>query len=82
MWCWRKIEKFRWTDCVRNGEVLHKDHGMNILHTTNSRKDTWFWSCRNCLLKHITEGKIECLIELTTRRGRSKRLLNDLREGR
>jgi hypothetical protein len=39
MWCWRKIEKMRWTDRVRNVEVLHgvKKQG-NILHTIERRK--------------------------------------------
>ena len=23
MWCWRRMEKISWTDCVRNYEVLH-----------------------------------------------------------
>jgi hypothetical protein len=37
--------------------------------------------CRNCLLKHITEGKIEERIKLIERRGRKrKQLLEDLKE--
>jgi hypothetical protein len=24
MWCWRRMEKISWTDCVRNEEVLHR----------------------------------------------------------
>jgi hypothetical protein len=36
---------------------------------------------RNCLLKHVIEGKIEGRIEMTGRRGRRrKRLLDDLKE--
>ena len=39
--------------------------------------------CRNCLLKHVTEGKIEERIELTGRRGRRRRqLLDNLEERR
>ena len=35
----------------------------------------------NCLLRHVTEGKIEGTIEMTRRRGRRlKRLRNDLKE--
>ena len=30
IWCWRRMEKFRWTDCVRNG--LKEDR--NIIRTT------------------------------------------------
>jgi hypothetical protein len=36
---------------------------------------------RNCLLKHVIEGKLEGRIEMTGRRGRRrKQLLNDLKE--
>jgi hypothetical protein len=39
--------------------------------------------CRNCLLKHIIEGKIEERIEVMGRRGgRCKQLLDDLKEKR
>jgi hypothetical protein len=24
MWCWRRMEKVRWTDCVKNEEVLRR----------------------------------------------------------
>jgi len=35
---------------------------------------------RNCLLKHVTEGKIEGRIEVTERRGRrSKQLPDDVK---
>ena len=38
---------------------------------------------RNCLLKHVIEGKIEGSIEVTGRRGRRrKQLLDDLKEKR
>jgi hypothetical protein len=56
-----------------------------MLHTINRRKDNWIghiWR-RNCLLKHVIEGKIEGGIEVTGRRGRRrKQLLNDLKENR
>jgi hypothetical protein len=36
---------------------------------------------RNCLLKHVIEGKLEGRIEMTGRRGRRhKQLLDDLRK--
>jgi len=39
--------------------------------------------CRNYLLRHVTEGKIEGWIEVTERRGRRhKKLLSDLEETR
>ena len=35
-----------------------------------------------CLLKHVTEGKVEGRIEVTGRRGRRMQLLDDLKENR
>ena len=52
---------------------------------SNRRKGNWIGHIlrRNCLLKHITEGKIEGGIEVTGRRGRRrKQLLDDLHEKR
>jgi hypothetical protein len=38
---------------------------------------------RNCLLKHVIEGKLEGRIEMTGRRGkRRKQLLDDLKDER
>ena len=37
--------------------------------------------CRNCLLKHVIEGKIEGRVEVMGRQGgRNKQLLGDLQE--
>jgi hypothetical protein len=61
MWRWRRVE-ISWTDRVRNDEVLHRiDEERNILHTVKRRKANWIVQIlrRNCLLKHVTEGKIE-----------------------
>jgi hypothetical protein len=55
----------------------------NILHTVKRRKANWIGPIlrRKCLLKHITEGKIEGRIEVTGRRGRRrKQLLDYLKE--
>jgi hypothetical protein len=66
MWCWRRMEKISWT----NREVLHrvKDE-RNILHTIKRRKANWIGHIllRNCLLKHVIEGKLEGRIEMTGR---------------
>jgi len=62
MWCWRRMGKIRWTDRVRNEEILHRvKEGRNILQTVKRRKANWIGHilCRNCLLKHVTEGKRE-----------------------
>jgi hypothetical protein len=84
MWCWRRMEKISWTDRVRNEEVLHRvKEGRNIVHTIKRRKANWIGHIlrRNCLLKYVTEGKLEGRIEMTGRRGRRrKQLLDDLKE--
>jgi hypothetical protein len=55
---------------VRNEEVLLRvKQKRNILQTIRS-KANWIghiW-CRNCLLKHIIEGKIDGGIEVTGRK--------------
>jgi hypothetical protein len=81
------MEKISWTDRVRN-EVLHRvKEERNIVHTilVKRRKANWIGHnlCRNCLLKHVIEGKLEGRIEMTGRRGkRRKQLLDDLKEKR
>jgi hypothetical protein len=78
-------QKISWTDRVRC-EVLHRvKKERNILHTVNRRKANWIGHilCRNCLLKHVIEGKVEGRIEVTGRRGWiSKQLLDDVKERR
>jgi hypothetical protein len=72
MRCSRRIDKISWTD-VRNEELLRraKEEG-NILQTVERRKANWLGQIlsRNCLLKHVIEGKIEVWIEVTRRRGK------------
>jgi hypothetical protein len=69
---------------VGNEEVLHRvKEERNILHTIKRRKANWIGHIlrRNCLLKHVNEGKLEGRIEMTGRRGRRrKQLLDDLKE--
>jgi hypothetical protein len=82
------MEKISWTDRVRNEEVLHTSRvkeERNILHTIKRRKANWIDHIlrRNCLLKHVIEGKVEGRIETTGRRWRRrKQLLDDLKENR
>ena len=83
-WCWRRKEKIRWTDRVRNEEVLLRvNEQRNILHEIRKRNATWIGHIlrRNCLVKQITEGKIKGQIEVKRRRGRRrKKLLDDLKD--
>ena len=61
-WSWRRMEKISWTDRVRNVEVLHRvKEGRNILWTAKRKKDNWIGNTlrRNCLRKHVIEGKIK-----------------------
>jgi hypothetical protein len=86
MWCWGRMEKISWTNCVKNEEVLHRvKEERNIVHTIKRRKANWIGHIlrRNCLLKHVIERKIEGRIEMMGRRGRRrKQLLDNLKEKR
>jgi hypothetical protein len=62
------MEKISWTDRVRNEEVLHRvKEEWKILHTIIRRKANWIGHilCRNCLLKHVIEGKLEGRVDMT-----------------
>jgi hypothetical protein len=80
------MDKFIWTDHVRNEEVLPRiNEERNILHEIRKRKANWIGHilCRNCLLQWVIEGKIKGGIEVTRRRGRRrKKLLDELKERR
>jgi hypothetical protein len=80
------MEKISWTDHVRNEEVLLRvKKQRNILHEIRKRKANWNGHIlrRNCRLQHVIEGKTKKGIEVTGRRGRSRRkLLDDLKERR
>jgi hypothetical protein len=71
---------------VGNEEVLHRvKEERNIIHTIKRRKANWIGHNlrRNCLLKHVIEGKLEGTTEMTgRRRRRRKQLLEDLKERR
>jgi hypothetical protein len=59
---WRRVEKINWTDRVRNEEMLHGvKEEKNILRTIKIRKANWIGHIlrRNCLLQHVSAGKIE-----------------------
>jgi hypothetical protein len=78
------MDKISWTDRVRNEEVLHRvKEERNIVHTIKRRKANWIGHIlrRNCLLKHVIEGKLEGRREMMGRRGRRRmQLLDDLKE--
>ena len=77
MRCWRRMEKIR--------KYYRVKEEMNILHTIKRRKTNWIGHIlrRNCLLKHLIEGKIEESAEVTgIQRRRHKQLLDDIKEKR
>jgi hypothetical protein len=68
---------------VRNEVLDRVKEERNIVHTIKRRKANCFGHvlCRNCLLKHVTGGKMEGNIEVTGKRERRhKQLLDDLRK--
>jgi hypothetical protein len=70
------MEKISWTEHVRNEEVfLRVKEQRNILHEIRKRKANWIGLIlhRNCLLQRVIEGKIKGGIEVTGRRGRTRR---------
>jgi replicative superfamily II helicase len=77
---WRKTS---WADNVKNEEVLRRAKEKGNILQTIKMKANWISHNlrRNCILKHVTEEKIEVWIEVTGRRGRKrKQLLDDLKE--
>jgi hypothetical protein len=80
------MDKNRWTDHVRNEEVLLRVRDQrNILYEISKRRANWIGHIlrRNCLLQRVIKGKTKSGIEVTGRRGRRrKKLLEDLKERR
>jgi len=79
--CW-SVEKASWSDRVRIEEVLQRaKEERNILHAIKRKKANWIGHIlhRICLLNHVTEGQIEGNIEVTWRRGRRRKLLDDFK---
>jgi hypothetical protein len=78
------MEKISWTDHVRNEVLFRAKEQRNILHEISKRKANWIGHIlrRNCLLQQVIEGKIKGGIEVTGRRGRPRKLLDDLKERR
>jgi len=67
VWYWEKMEKISGNDRVTDEVLRRVDDGRNILHRINRRKANWIghiWR-RNCLLKHVIEGKIEGRLDVT-----------------
>jgi hypothetical protein len=76
--------KISWTGRVRDEVSQRGTEERNILQTIKRKKANFNGHLlgTNCILKHITEGKIEERIEATERRRRRKKLLDNLKETR
>ena len=73
-----RMDEISWTDHAKN-EVSQRSRKSGIF--TCNKKERRVTSRRNCLIKHVIEGKIEERIEVTGRRGRRrKRRLDDIKE--
>ncbi|KAI5746672.1 hypothetical protein M8J77_006187 [Diaphorina citri] len=61
MWVWRRLEGIKWSDRVRNEEVLRRvDEKREIMRTIVNRKRGWLGHIlrRNCLQRRIMEGEL------------------------
>ncbi|KAI5756386.1 hypothetical protein M8J77_024680 [Diaphorina citri] len=58
MWVWRRLEGIKWSDRVRNEEVLRRvEEKREILRTIVNRKRSWLGHIlrRDCLQRRIME---------------------------
>jgi len=82
MWCWRRMEKIKWSERVTNEQVLDRiGEKRTLLKNILRRKANWIGHIlrRNCLLHDAIEGR------MTEVRGVGRRrtqLLDDLRDRR
>lgn len=82
MWLWRRMEKIKWSDKIRNEEVLRRvGEERSILKTIKKRKANWLGHIlrRDCIQRRIMEDKIE------GKRGRGRRkfgMLSDILKGK
>jgi hypothetical protein len=55
------MEKISWPDRVKDEVLQRVKEERNILTTIQERKGNWIGHIlrRNCLVKHISDGKIE-----------------------
>lgn len=82
LWLWRRMEGIKWTDKVRNEEVLRRvGVDRTLLCAIRKRKRNWLGHIlrRDCLQRRIMEGKIEG----KKSRGRPKfGMITDVKRGR
>ena len=85
MWCWRRMEKVKWSDKVNNEQVHERIGGKKaLLNNTLHTKANWIGHIlrRNYLLHDAIEGKMTEVKEVRRRRRTRTELLDDLRNRR
>ena len=61
MWVWRRIERVKCTDKMKNAAVLERvREGRIMLELIQKRKSNFLgnWIRRNCLLKDVLDGMV------------------------
>ena len=61
MWIWRRMERIKWTNKIKNVVVLERlGEGRIMLELTKKRKRNWLgqWLRRNCLVKNALKGMV------------------------
>ena len=61
MWCWRRMEKIKWSEKVNNEQVFDSiGEKMTLLNNILCRKANWIGHIlrRNCLLHDAIEGQM------------------------
>ena len=81
MWCWRRMQKIKWSENVTNEQVLDcigENRTIQRINNPLSRKVNWFGHIvrRNCLLHDVIEGQMTEVKGVGRRR---TKLLDDLR---
>ena len=76
MWCWRRMEKIKWSEKVTNDHIGEK---MTLLNNIQRRKFNWIGDIlrRNCLLHDTIEGEMMKVKGVGRRR---TQFLDDLRK--
>ena len=80
MWCWRRMEKIKWSEKVTNEHILDIiEQKRTLINNILSRKANWIGHIlrRNCLLHDAIEGQ---MMEVKGVGRRRTQLLDDLRK--
>ena len=70
MWCWKRIEKIKWSEKVTNEQVLDRTgEKRTLLNNILRRKANWISHIlrRNCILHDSIEGQTQLLDDLRNR---------------